>query len=121
MISQSIPQVFASAITDYRGVLSPCCTISVWLTLVVLLATALMLRITAQNCWQLRHATLSHQQTSLADVNGYIEEMMNGQKVVKVFCHEEKAMEEFQSPAMTSCATMLPSANSYANILMPGK
>ena len=116
MISQSIPQVFASAIS----VIAVFCTmlsISVWLTLVVLLATALILRITAKIAGNSGKYFIA-QQTSLADVNGYIEEMMNGQKVVKVFCHEEKAMEEFNRRNDELCDNATR-ANSYANILGP--
>ena len=116
MISQSIPQVFASAIS----VIAVFCTmlsISVWLTLVVLLATALILRITAKIAGNSGKYFIA-QQTSLADVNGYIEEMMNGQKVVKVFCHEEKAMEEFKRRNDELCDNATR-ANSYANILGP--
>ena len=58
------------------------------------------------------------QQEKLGDLNGYIEEMVNGQKVVKVFCHEQKAQEGFDrvNDALFESADM---ANKYANILMP--
>lgn len=58
------------------------------------------------------------QQQSLGDVNGYIEEMINGQKVVKVFCHEEEAMKEFdgKNDELCYCATQ---ANKYGNVTMP--
>ena len=58
------------------------------------------------------------QQKSLADVDGYIEEMINGQKVVKVFCHEEKAKEEFDKKNEELCENAY-AANKFANILMP--
>ena len=58
------------------------------------------------------------QQESLGTVNGFIEEMINGQKVVKVFCHEEKAKEDFDKVNDELCASAT-SANIYANILMP--
>ena len=58
------------------------------------------------------------QQKNLGAVNGYIEEMMSGQKVVKVFCHEEKSIEEFNrlNDALQESAEK---ANTFANILMP--
>ena len=58
------------------------------------------------------------QQKSLGDVNGYIEEMINGQKVIKVFCHEEKAKEEFdkKNDELCYCSTQ---ANKYGNVTMP--
>ena len=58
------------------------------------------------------------QQQSLADVNGYIEEMINGQKVVKVFCHEQKAVEEFDRRNDELCRNAT-AANKFANILGP--
>lgn len=58
------------------------------------------------------------QQETLGDVNGYIEEMINGQKVVKVFCHEEKAKEVFREKNAALCENATK-ANQYANILMP--
>lgn len=58
------------------------------------------------------------QQKALGDVNGYIEEMINGQKVIKVFCHEEKAKEIFDQKNEELCKDA-SAANSFANILMP--
>ena len=58
------------------------------------------------------------QQKTLGDVTGYIEEMINGQKVVKVFCHEEKAKEKFNIKNETLCGDST-TANKYGNILMP--
>ena len=58
------------------------------------------------------------QQTSLGDVNGYIEEIINGQKVVKVFCHEESAEKEFDKKNEKLCYSATQ-ANSYGNITMP--
>ena len=58
------------------------------------------------------------QQKDLGAVNGYIEEMMDGQKVVKVFCHEEKSLEDFRqlNQALRDSADK---ANTFANIAMP--
>ena len=116
MISQSIPQVFASAIS----VIAVFCTmlsISVWLTLVVLVATFLVMMLTAKVAGNSGKYFIA-QQKSLGSLNGYIEEMMNGQKVVKVFCHEEQAMEEFVRRNNELCENATR-ANSFANILGP--
>ncbi len=58
------------------------------------------------------------QQQNIGDVNGYIEEMINGQKVVKVFCHEDEAKAVFDQKNEALCDSMT-TANTYANILMP--
>ena len=58
------------------------------------------------------------QQKTLADVNAYVEEMVNGQKVVKVFCHEEKAREELNEKNK-AWASSAASANGYANFVLP--
>lgn len=116
MISQSIPQVFASAIS----VIAVFCTmlsISVWLTLVVLVATFLVMMLTAKVAGNSGKYFIA-QQKSLGSLNGYIEEMMNGQKVVKVFCHEDQAMEEFVCRNNELCENATR-ANSFANILGP--
>ena len=116
MISQSIPQVFSSVIS----VVAVFCTmlsISIWLTLVVILCTVLVLLASAKLAQKSGKYFIAQQQ-SLGSVNGYIEEMMNGQKVVKVFCHEEKTMEEFTRRNNELCENATR-ANSYANILGP--
>ena len=116
MISQSIPQVFSSVIS----VVAVFCTmlsISIWLTLVVILCTILVLLASAKLAQKSGKYFIAQQQ-SLGSVNGYIEEMMNGQKVVKVFCHEEKTMEEFTRRNNELCENATR-ANSYANILGP--
>ena len=116
MISQSIPQVFSSVIS----VIAVFCTmlsISVWLTLVVILCTFLVLLFTAKLAGSSGKYFIAQQQ-SLGSLNGYIEEMMNGQKVVKVFCHEEKSMKEFVRRNDELCENATR-ANSYANILGP--
>ena len=113
MISQSIPQVFSSVIS----VVAVFCTmlsISIWLTLVVILCTVLVLLASAKLAQKSGKYFIAQQQ-SLGSVNGYIEEMMNGQKVVKVFCHEEKTMEEFTRRNNELCENATR-ANSYANI-----
>lgn len=93
MISQSMPQVFNSAITIV-SVLISMIILSVPLTVVTLIMVAVMLVITRKVAG-LSGRYFLQQQQNLGKVNGYIEEMMNGQKVVKVFCHEEKSIAQF--------------------------
>lgn len=94
MISQSIPQLISSAIT-ILFVLVSMIRMSIPLTLLSLVVIALMLFVTKQLASRSGRYFLA-QQKDLGSLNGYIEEMMEGQKVVKVFCHEEKTLEEFK-------------------------
>lgn len=94
MISQSIPQLISSAITIVF-VLVSMIRMSIPLTLLSLVVIALMLLVTKQLASRSGRYFLA-QQKDLGSLNGYIEEMMEGQKVVKVFCHEEKTLEEFK-------------------------
>lgn len=93
MISQSIPQFLNSAVTIVAVFFAMLYT-SVWLTLFVLAFLVIMLMVTAKVGGKSGKYFVK-QQSSLGDVNGYIEEMINGQKVVKVFNHERKCEEEF--------------------------
>ena len=116
MISQSIPQVFSSIIT-VTAVFIAMLSISIWLTILVLATVFIMLSVTAKiGGGSAKYFT--KQQESLGDVNGYIEEMINGQKVVKIFCHEEKAKEGFDK-RNNELRDNAFKANKYANILMP--
>ena len=94
MISQSLPQVFNSAITIV-SVLISMIILSIPLTVVTLLMVGIMLAATKKVAG-LSGKYFLQQQQDLGKVNGFIEEMMNGQKVVKVFCHEEKNIEQFR-------------------------
>lgn len=94
MISQSMPQVFNSFITIV-SVLISMIVLSVPLTAATLLMVAVMLFVTKKVAG-LSGRYFLEQQTNLGKVNGFIEEMMNGQKVVKVFNHEEKNIEDFR-------------------------
>ena len=116
MIAQALPQVFSSMISIV-AVFVAMLSQSLWLTLTVVLFTALIMWVTGRVSGKSGKFFVKQQQ-SLASVNGYIEEMMNGQKVVKVFCHEQKAQEGFDrvNDALFESADM---ANKYANILMP--
>ena len=93
MISQSLPQMFASAVTIIT-VFGAMLIANVYLTLVVIASLILMLFITKKIAGKSSKYFIK-QQEAVGKVNGYIEEMINGQKVVKVFCHEEKAKEGF--------------------------
>lgn len=116
MISQSIPQLLNSAIT-LVAVFVSMLTISFWLTLLVIGFVFIILFVIGKVAGSSGKYFI-RQQASIGDVNGYIEEMINGQKVVKVFCHEEKAKEVFDKKneeLFKNAAT----ANGYANVLMP--
>ena len=116
MISQSVPQMFSSVIT----VVSVFCAMvmtSIPLTLLVLAFVAFMLFLVKKIGGQ-SGKYFVRQQRSLGAVNGYIEEMVSGQKVVKVFCHEKKAREDFDA-LNEKLREEASAANVYANILMP--
>lgn len=116
MISQSLPQAFSSCVT-ILAVFFSMLYLSIWLTLFVLAAIVVILWIIKKIAGK-SSTYFIKQQEALGTVNGFIEEMINGQKVVKVFCHEEKAKEDFDkvNDGLCYCAT---EANTYANILMP--
>ena len=116
MMAQSIPQMFSSLIT----ILSVFCAMlaTSWqLTIFVLFFVFLMLKVTGKIAGKSGHYFVRQQQ-ALGDLNGYIEEMINGQKVIKVFCHEESAEEVFdqKNEILHEDAA---AANTFANILMP--
>ena len=116
MISQSIPQVFSSIITIVT-VFAAMIYLSPWLTLMVLGIIALMFFVTSKIGSKSANYFM-RQQESLGNLNGYIEELINGQKVVKVFCHEEQAKAEFdrRNEVLRENADK---ANKYSIILMP--
>ena len=116
MISQSLPQMFASAVTIIT-VFGAMLIANVYLTLVVIASLILMLFITKKIAGKSSKYFIK-QQEAVGKVNGYIEEMINGQKVVKVFCHEEKAKEGFDK-INEELFNDTYTANKYANILMP--
>ena len=94
MVSQSMPQVFNSAITIVSVFISMV-ILSVPLTIVTLVMVAVMLVVTAKTAG-ISSRYFLQQQRDIGKVNGFIEEMMEGQKVVKVFCHEEENIRRFQ-------------------------
>lgn len=116
MVSQSIPQLINSAITIV-SVLASMIVLSVPLTVVTLIMVAVMLFASGKVAG-LSGSNFVGQQRALGNLNGYIEEMMNGQKVVKVFCREEATLEEFKrrNDALFENANL---ANRYANVLGP--
>ena len=116
MISTSISQVFNSVITI--GVtFASMVVLSVPLTIVSIVMAAVMM-VTTTWLGKRSRSYFRTQQESLARVNGFIEEMMTGQKVVKVFCHEEQAIEEFERINEQLRASACE-ANRIANIVMP--
>ena len=116
MISTSISQVFNSVITICVTFASMV-VLSVPLTLVSILMAAVMM-VTTTWLGKRSRKYFRTQQESLARVNGFIEEMMTGQKVVKVFCHEDQAIEEFEHINEQLRASACE-ANRIANIVMP--
>ena len=116
LLSQSIPQVINSSLTMVATLvtmllLSPVLTI-------ISLCTALIMLLVTSNFSKLSGRYYVQQQRDLGIVDGFIEEMLDGQKVVKVFCHEEAAKADFAkvNEALRQSANK---ANKYANLLMP--
>ncbi len=116
MMSASLPQMFSSAITIIT-VFVAMLMLNLYLTLFVLLFVALMLFVTKIIATGSARNFVA-QQRELGEVNGFIEEMMNGQKVIKVFCHEDATKAEFDKKNEALCRSAT-AANTYANILMP--
>ncbi len=116
MLSQSIPQLVSSAITIV-SVFASMCMLSWQLTIVTMLMVALML-FCSKKITQQSGKFFIAQQRDLGKVNGYIEEMMEGQKVVKVFTHEQKTLEGFRE-LNDKLRDSAKQANSFANIIMP--
>ena len=116
MLAQSIPQIFSSIVTVI-AVFVAMVRLSIWLTLFVLAFVALMMLVT-KFVGGKSGAFFVKQQNSIGAVNGYIEEMIHGQKVIKVFCHEEQTKADFDkhNDELFQNAAW---ANSFANILMP--
>ena len=116
MISQSMPQLLNSAITIV-GVLGSMIFLSVPLTIVSLCMVALMLFVTKKAAG-LSGSYFVKQQKAIGAVNGYIEEMMEGQKVVKVFCHEEENIKKFDE-LNEELFNSSYNANQFSNMLGP--
>ena len=116
MLAQSLPNLISSVISMV-AVLASMLHLSVWLTLVVVCFALLMILLVGKIAGK-SGSFFMKQQKSLGELNGYIEEMINGQKVVKVFCHEDAAKADFDKKNEELCGAMT-SANTMANILMP--
>lgn len=116
MISQSIPQVISSLITIVSVFISML-ILNVSLTLVTIVMVFVMLVVTKKIASK-SGTYFIDQQRNLGKVNGFIEEMMEGQKVVKVFCHEEENLKRFEE-INEELFDSANNANKYANILMP--
>ena len=116
MLSQSIPQIFSSVFTLITVIISMI-SLSVWLTLITLAFVVILTKVAAFIAGRSGRYFV-RQQNSLGKVNGYIEEMINGQKVVKVFCREEQAQEGFDAVNEQLCEDATQ-ANTFGNIVMP--
>lgn len=116
MISQSIPQIINSAFTVVSVFVSMV-ILNIPLTIVTLIMVAVMLFCSQKSAANSGKYFLE-QQRNLGAVNGYIEEMMNGQKVVKVFCHEEESKKEFKE-LNDKLFVSADRANTFANFLSP--
>ena len=116
MLSQSIPQTVSSLVTILAVFVAMVVTSPI-LTVFVLICLVLMLQAVKKIGGNSAKFFIAQQKT-LGNLNGYIEEMISGQKVVKVFCHEEATKDEFdhRNEALQESATK---ANIFANILMP--
>ena len=116
LFSQSIPQIINSAATLAATLISMI-VLNVPLTIVTLLMALVMLKVTTVFSG-LSGKYFQKQQEDLGNVDGYIEEMMDGQKVVKVFCHEEAAIANFKK-LNDQLRESADKANRYVNLLMP--
>ena len=116
LLSQSIPQIINSVIT-MAATLVTMIVLNPVLTIISLLTAAVMLLVTS-NFSKLSGKYYIRQQIDLGTVDGFIEEMLDGQKVVKVFCHEEAAMRDFHE-VNERLRNSTDKANRYANLLMP--
>ena len=116
LLSQSIPQIINSVIT-MAATLVTMIILNPALTVISILTAVVMLLVTA-NFSKLSGRYYIRQQVDLGIVDGFIEEMLDGQKVVKVFCHEQAAMDDFHK-VNEELRNSTNKANSYANLLMP--
>lgn len=116
MISQSIPQMLSSVITIVSTFISMI-VLSIPLTLLIIVMVAVMVG-AVRKIGSQSGKYFIRQQKDLGILNGYIEEMMEGQKVVKVFCHEEETKKKFYE-LNDGLFDSAKNANIYANILMP--
>ncbi len=116
LISQSIPQLINSSVTIVTSFVSML-VLDIPLTILTLAMVLLMAFVTSKIAAKSSYY-FAKQQKDLGTVNGYIEEMMEGQKVVKVFCHEEKSIEQFRK-LNQELRESADKANTFSNITMP--
>ncbi|MBQ3422792.1 MAG: ABC transporter ATP-binding protein [Romboutsia sp.] len=116
LISQGIPQVISGVIT-VTGVLISMIILSIPLTILTLVMVGFMFAVT-KYIGKKSATYFIKQQKNLGKVNGFIEEMMEGQKVVKVFCHEDESIKDFNN-LNEELFDSANNANKFANILMP--
>ena len=116
LISQSIPQVVNSAVTIVITFTSMI-VLDIPMTLLTLVMVGIMM-VTTKKLSGKSGKYFGEQQRNLGRVNGYIEEMMEGQKVVKVFCHEEKSVKDFRK-LNEELRDSADKASTFANIMMP--
>ena len=116
LISQSIPQIINSLVSVVTTFISMF-VLNLPLTVLTLVMIGVMLFVTSKIAAKSAFY-FGKQQKDLGRVNGYIEEMMDGQKVVKVFCHEEKSIEQFKK-LNDDLRESAKNANTFANITMP--
>ena len=116
MISQSIPQLVNSAATIVSVFISMV-ILNIPLTILTLIMVAIMVLTTGKVAGK-AGSYFMKQQKSIGELNGFIEEMMEGQKVVKVFCHEKESIEKFNE-LNEELFDSANNANGFANILMP--
>ena len=116
LLSQSIPQIINSLIS-MAATLVTMIILNPALTVISILTAVVMLMVTT-NFSKLSGKYYVRQQIDLGAVDGFIEEMLDGQKVVKVFCHEQAAMEDFHK-VNEKLRDSANKANRYANLLMP--
>ncbi|MBQ4154788.1 MAG: ABC transporter ATP-binding protein [Clostridia bacterium] len=116
MISQTVPHLFSSLVSIV-SVFAAMVSTSIYLTVFVLISVSGMLFL-AGKIGGKSGSFFVKQQKSLGKINGFIEEMVNGQKVVKVFCHEEKAKKQFDELNEDLCYNAAE-ANKFANIMGP--
>lgn len=115
-ICQTLPQLIISAVT-LTALLVIMFVYSLWLLLIVLAVVGVMIFVVTKIGGASSRYFIM-QQTALGKVDGYIEESMHGQKVIKVFCHEEEAKRDFDEKNDSLCRHAT-AANTYANVLMP--
>ncbi len=116
LVSQSIPQGINSLITIITSLVSML-VLDIPLTAVTLIMVFVMMAVSGRLAMK-AGSYFVKQQKDIGAVNGYIEEMMSGQKVVKVFCHEDKTLEQFRA-INEELRDSANNANKYANIMMP--